>query len=72
MQQEHIETSTDIDSFVIRFIRPVSSDNEAVPVYRGTIRHVQSNQEQAFKQWQEVELFIQRFVTLAPDPGDSE
>lgn len=65
-----------ITSFVIRFIH--SDEAQATPtpqpdqenervMFRGTIRHVQTNQELAFTAWQEAFAFIQRFVAIPPE-----
>jgi hypothetical protein len=52
----------DIDSFILRFVHPAGSDS--APVFRGSITHIQSSEEMAFKDWQEIEVFIRRFLTL--------
>lgn len=54
-----------ISSFVIRFV--VSNPGETspnLPVYRGIIRHIQSDEELNFSSWKEAESFIRRFVPL--------
>lgn len=56
-----------ITSFVIRFV--LTSEGELLegsplPAYRGTIRHIQTEQELNFSSWQEAVAFIQRFVPL--------
>jgi hypothetical protein len=33
---------------------------------RGTVRHVQSNREKAFTDWEEVEAFIRQYVPSLP------
>lgn len=57
-----MEKSPHISSFVLRFVQEKPSEDSAS--YRGTIRHVQTNQETSFTQWGEVTTFIQRFVAL--------
>ena len=64
MAAEHPPTIT---SFVIRFI--VEEAAEAVLAaapYRGSIRHLQSDQTLNFSQWQDAVEFIRRFVPLEP------
>lgn len=60
---ESVETPT-ITSFVIRFVQdPKSADRERPPL-RGTIHHVQTNQEIPFTRWEDAVEFIQRFVPI--------
>jgi hypothetical protein len=61
--------SPDITSFVIRFVygeSGSSSDTSEIALvsYRGAIRHIQTDQEIAFTNWQEAVDFIRRFVPL--------
>lgn len=49
-------------SFVIRIIHSTSA--EVPTIHRGTIRHVQSNEEIQFSMWEEAEAFLKRFVSL--------
>jgi len=54
-----------IASFVIRFVvAETLSTEETHPSYRGTIRHIQSNEELAFSSWENAVEFIQRYVPL--------
>lgn len=56
--------SPNITSFVIRFVHePVQSPDKPAS-YRGTIHHVQSNQEIPFTRWQDAVEFIQRFMPI--------
>jgi hypothetical protein len=48
-----------ISSFVIRFVVESAPDS-----YRGEIRHIQTNQEIHFNNWQDAVEFIQRYVPL--------
>lgn len=62
-------TSPTITSFVLRFVhdaKPGSTKraNPLSPPYRGTILHVQSNEELAFTRWGDIVDFIQRYVPL--------
>ena len=52
----------EIDSFIIRFVHIHPEDASAH--LRGSIRHIQSNEEKAFTHWQEVEQFVKRFITM--------
>lgn len=60
--------SPTISSFVIRFIQEEQAHDAAEhpPASRGTIRHIQSDEEIAFTQWSDAVAFIQRFVLLEP------
>jgi hypothetical protein len=59
-----------IKSFVIRFvIDEPSSPEETKSCYRGTIRHIQSNEEINFNNWEAAVKFIRRYVPLETEPG---
>ena len=61
-----------ITSFVIRFVLAPESEHPkdgSLPAYRGTIRHIQTEQELNFSSWQEAVAFIQRFVPLDQQTG---
>lgn len=51
-----------ISSFILRFVQTGSAQDN--PLYRGTIRHIQSGEEMSFARWREAETFIQRFVPI--------
>lgn len=54
-----------ISSFVIRFVYTEPAlERSSASTYRGTIRHVQSNQEVTFTRWHEAMDFINRFVII--------
>jgi hypothetical protein len=58
-----------ITSFVIRFVHtePGSPPGAAC---RGSVTHIQTNQELSFTHWADAVAFIQRFVPLSlPDPA---
>jgi len=59
-----------ISSFVIRFVvnGPASSAQDQ-PVYRGAIRHIQSDEELNFNRWEEAVTFIRRYVPLEAENG---
>ena len=58
-------TPPTISSFVIRFVVEPGSDT-----YRGEIRHIQSGEELSFLCWQDVEIFIGRYVPLEIPKND--
>ena len=53
----------DVASFLIRFVQDQSKAEE-VTAFRGVIRHIQTDSEQAFTCWQEVESFIQQVIPI--------
>ena len=53
----------DVASFLIRFVQDQSRP-EGDAGYRGVIRHIQTDLEQAFTCWEEVETFIQQIVPI--------
>ena len=65
-------TAPTISSFVIRFVvEEESVEENTQPVYRGTIRHIQSAEELNFSAWEDAVSFVRRFVPLE-DPCDDE
>jgi hypothetical protein len=66
-----------ITSFVVRFVyaeSPLPQDGSASSSskYRGTIRHIQSDEEIAFTHWEDALRFMQRFVPVTlNDPSSS-
>ena len=58
------QSPPDILSFVIRFVIEASSDQRSGLPYRGTVRHIQADEEIAFSNWEEVVAFIQDYVPL--------
>jgi len=55
--------SLTISSFVIRFVQDTSPSPGAAK-YRGSIRHVQSDDSLSFTSWTDAETFIQRYISL--------
>jgi hypothetical protein len=53
-----------ITSFMIRFVQEESSNKEGEPVYRGLIRHIQSEKEIVFTRWQDAMSFMEQFVSI--------
>lgn len=51
-----------ISSFIICFV--VDETPSDVAAYHGTIRHIQTAEENNFHEWREVTEFIYRFVQL--------
>ena len=63
-------TYPQIKSFVIRFVveePPVAEEGESR--LRGTIRHIQSNEEMKFNTLDDVIGFIQRYVPIEAETG---
>ena len=61
--------SPSITSFVIRFVLDETSPEKETPGYRGTIRHIQSDEEMNFNTWEDAVEFIQRYVPLEARSG---
>ncbi len=61
-----MDDAVSISSFVIRFIHPQVGPQVDVEqrFYRGTILHIQTNQEIGFTEWAEALSFMQQFVSL--------
>lgn len=63
-------SSPTIASFVIRFVLDEAVPDESnQPAYRGAIRHIQSDKEIHFSNWEDAVEFIQRFVALNSHSG---
>lgn len=58
------QSPPDILSFVIRFVIETAGDQQSALPYRGTVRHIQANEEIVFSNWEEVVAFIQDYVPL--------
>ncbi len=68
------EPALQITSFVVRFVHqePGEPADELAPApsrFRGSIRHVQSDEEISFTHWQDAVNFMQRFL---PTPLEEE
>jgi hypothetical protein len=69
-----LQTSPNITSFVIRFVQSESpplaeATDQRRLSYRGTIRHIQSDEEISFIRWADAIEFIRRFVQLEIEEG---
>jgi hypothetical protein len=53
-----------ITSFMIRFTQESSSETTGQPVYRGFIRHIQTDKEIVFTHWGDAMAFIEQFVPI--------
>ena len=53
-----------ISSFVIRFVVDNAAGEQSHLPYRGAIRHIQTDEEMHFSNWEEAVSFIRRFVPL--------
>ena len=61
-----------ISSFVIRFVMNEAQetvDELGQPAYRGSIRHIQSDEELNFHLWEDAIEFIRRYVPLETETG---
>ena len=59
-----------ISSFVIRFVMNEAPEEAAgQPSYRGSIRHIQSEEELHFYVWEDAVEFIRRYVPLQAGNG---
>ena len=59
-----------ITSFVIRFVMDETAPDTVIqPSYRGTIRHIQSDNEMNFNTWEDAVAFIQHYVPLETKAG---
>jgi hypothetical protein len=61
-----------ISSFIIRFVLNEAQEgveNSAPHPYRGSIRHIQSEEELNFHLWEEAVEFIRRYVPLETESG---
>jgi hypothetical protein len=64
------KSAPSIESFVIRFVLDETvPDNIKQPAFRGSIRHIQSDEEMQFNTWKDAVDFIQRYVTLEAQPS---
>ena len=51
-----------ISSFVLRFVQEESAEQADQANYRGSIRHIQTDQEISFTHWRDAIDFIGRFI----------
>jgi hypothetical protein len=67
MESRH---SPNISSFVIRFvIESAATSEQSHQTYRGSIRHIQSDEELHFNTWEDAVEFIKCYVPLEASPG---
>ena len=57
-------TPPEITSFVIRFIVDQPQTRDDAPSFRGAIRHVQSEKELNFRNWQDAVEFINGYIPI--------
>lgn len=55
-------SSPQISSFVLRFVQEEPVKLASQPVFRGSIRHIQTDQELAFTRWIDAIHFMSQFV----------
>ncbi|HEY5731344.1 MAG TPA: hypothetical protein VIS72_14935 [Anaerolineales bacterium] len=61
-----------ISSFIIRFVmNEVQEEHADAPShpFRGSIRHIQSDEEMNFHAWEDAVEFIRRYVPLESETG---
>jgi len=56
-----------ISSFVIRFVVDSAFNTKANASYRGSIRHIQSDEELSFSSWDDAVTFMRQYVPLETD-----
>jgi hypothetical protein len=70
-----MRSSPQISSFVLRFVQEDSPASTAKLSYRGSIRHVQTDQEYSFSNWIDALNFMSQFIPEEvfdlPDPLSS-
>ena len=52
-----------IVSFVVRFVQEGPASG-GLPVFRGIIRHVETDQEMTFTTWETAQGFMEKFVQI--------
>ncbi|HBY08511.1 MAG TPA: hypothetical protein DEH22_12260 [Chloroflexi bacterium] len=55
-------SSPQISSFVLRFVQDEPINLTDQPLVRGSIRHIQTDQERAFTQWADAVDFMRQFI----------
>ncbi len=55
-----MDESIDISSFIVRIVHSTTADGS--DSYRGSVRHIQTNREYHFSDWDEAIGFMQSFV----------
>jgi hypothetical protein len=61
-------SNTHIVSFVIRFVQNQPTGDLEPVHYRGAIRHIQTDQEVQFTDWDRAVDFIQQFISIDQPP----
>lgn len=64
----HETPNPSISSFVIRFVQDHAARETSQPAYRGYIRHVQTDHEIMFTQWEDAVAFMQNYVPIETEP----
>ena len=55
-------SSPQISSFVLRFVQEEPEKLSTRPNYRGSVRHIQTDQEYAFTRWIDALNFMRQFI----------
>ena len=58
------ENQPNISSFVIRFVSDPTEEKDKRVTYRGAIRHIQTDEEVGFTQWQDAVNFIEQYIPI--------
>jgi len=61
-----------VTSFILRFVQEKPDAGQDSSSYRGTIRHIQSDEEVQFTHWEDAVNFIQQFVSIDQVRGPAE
>jgi hypothetical protein len=66
------DTQPLVTSFVLRFVQDKIEIETASPPFRGTIQHIQSDEEIQFTHWEDAVDFIRQFVSIDQVRGPIE
>ena len=55
-------SSPEISSFVLRFVQEKPAKSTDPSIFRGSIRHIQTDQEVSFTHWYDAVEFMSRFI----------
>jgi hypothetical protein len=66
------DTQPLVTSFILRFVQDKTEIETASPQYRGSIQHIQSDEEIQFTHWEDAVDFISQFVSIDQIHGPIE
>jgi hypothetical protein len=61
-------SKTNIVSFIIRFVQDQTEIDAGSHAYRGAIRHIQTNEEIQFADWEDAVTFIRQYISIDQTP----